>query len=139
MSEAEHVRVVKALYAAMGQPVLDDAALGLLSEDIEFVVPGRPGLGAAGVWRGADGVQECMRRLRAAQQNDRVDVLDIVAQGEHVVVRLFVRARVTATDKTFESDIIHFFTFSGGKITRLLDFFDTAAVEAAYRTEPAPG
>ena len=47
MSQAEHVRVVKELYAAMGQPTLDDAALNLLSPDIEFVVPGRPGLGAA--------------------------------------------------------------------------------------------
>jgi uncharacterized protein len=123
---------VRRLYRAMGQPALDPV-LALMTEDVEFVVPGPPGLGAAGTWSGPAGVAECLRRLRAAHQNESVDFLEFVADGEHVVVRLHVRARVLETGRTFESDIVHFFTFRDGKIARLLDFFDTAALAAAHR------
>jgi uncharacterized protein len=127
----DNVRAVRALYRAMGQPTLDEA-LALLTDDVEFVVPGPPGLAAAGTWRGAAGVAECLRRLRAAQQNESVEFHELVADGEHVVARLHVRARVLETGRMFESSIVHFFTFRGGKVARLLDFFDTAALAAAY-------
>ena len=46
MNEAQHVETVKLLYAAMGRPGFD-ASGALLAEDVEIVVPGRAGLGAA--------------------------------------------------------------------------------------------
>ena len=115
----------------MGKPTLDET-LALLTDDVEFVVPGTPGLGAAGSWRGAEEVKECMRRLRAGQQTDSLEYLNFVSEGEHVVVRLHVKGRVLATGKSYESDIIHFFTLRDGKVRRLLDFFDTALLAAAY-------
>jgi ketosteroid isomerase-like protein len=131
MAESPNTQLIRRLYAAMGKSTLDET-LALLTEDVEFVVPGTPGLGAAGTWRGADGVQECMRRLRAGQQTESLEFLEFVSEGDHVVVRLHVRGRVIATGKSFESDIIHFFTLRGGKVARLIDFFDTAALAAAH-------
>jgi uncharacterized protein len=132
MPDSANVQKIKSLYAAMGQPTLDEA-LALLTEDVEFVVPGPDGLGAAGTWRGAEGVRECFRRLRAGQESLSTEPLLFVAEGEQVLVRLWARARVQATGKLFESEIIHLFTFRDGKVARLLDYFDTAAVAAAYR------
>jgi len=126
-----NAQIIRRLYAAMGKPTLDET-LQLLTEDVEFVVPGTPGLGAAGTWRGADGVCECMRRLRQGQETQSFEVHEFVSEGDHVVVRLHVRGKVIATGKSFESDIIHFFTLRDGKVARLLDFFDTAALAAAY-------
>ena len=131
MTESPNTQLIRRLYSAMGKPTLDET-LSLLTEDVEFIVPGTSGLGAAGTWRGAEGVRECMRRLRAGQQTESLEFLEFVSEGDHVVVRLHVKGRVTATGKVFESDIIHFFTLRGGKVARLIDFFDTAALAAAY-------
>ena len=116
----------------MGQSSAD-AALALLSEDVQFVVPGPPAVGAAGTWRGHAGVKECLGLLRSGQENQAVEFLEFVAQDDKVVVLLHVRARVHATGKLFESDIVHFFTISDGKIARLVDFFDTYALADAHR------
>lgn len=125
------VDIVRRLYAAMGEPSVD-AALPLLTEDVEFIVPGPPGIGAAGAWRGADGVRECLRRLREGQQNLRLNISHTVSDGANVVVRLQVQARVLSTGVVFESEIVHFFEFEGDRISRLVDFFDTAALLRAY-------
>ena len=125
------VDVVRGLYAAMGQPTLD-AAWPLLTEDVELIVPGPPGIGAAGTWRGADGVRECLQRLRDGQENLRLNISHIVSDGAFVVVRLQVQARVLSTGAIFESEIIHFFEFEGDRISRLVDYFDTAALLHAY-------
>jgi ketosteroid isomerase-like protein len=126
-----NLEIVRQLYRAMAQPTLAET-LELLTEDVEFVVPGPPGLGAAGTWRGYRGVEECLGRLRAGQRNEGVEFCEFIADGDHVVVRLRVKGRVLSTGKPFESDIVHLFTLRDGKIARLLDFFDTAALAAAF-------
>jgi ketosteroid isomerase-like protein len=44
---------------------------------------------------------------------------------------------VTATGKSFDSPVAHFFTFRGGKISRFVDVVDTAAMADAYRAASA--
>jgi uncharacterized protein len=133
MTDTEaNVHLVQRLYDAMGREDLDGAC-ALMSDEVTFVVPGLPGVGAAGTWRGHAGVRECFRRLRASQDNQAVEIHQFVAQGDTVVVLLHARATVRSTGKAFESGIIHFFTIREGRIERLLDFFDTAAVVEANR------
>jgi len=50
-----------------------------------------------------------------------------------VVSRLHAAAVVRANGRRFESDIVHMFTVTDSKVSRLLDFFDTAALVEAYR------
>jgi ketosteroid isomerase-like protein len=132
VSEPANVQLVKDLYQAMAQPTAD-AVLALLCEDVQFVVPGPPSVGAAGTWRGHAGVQERLDPLRSGQENQAVEFLEFVAQDDKVVVMLHVKARVHATGKVFESDIVHLFTIKDGKIARLVDFFDTFALVDAHR------
>ena len=132
MSEAANVQLIKELYDRLGKGDLE-TALGLMTDDVTFVVPGPPGIGAAGTWRGHNGVRECFARLREAQENQRTDVREFVAQGNTVVVLLHVIAKARSTGKRFESDLVHFFTLRDARISNLIDFFDTAALVDAYR------
>jgi ketosteroid isomerase-like protein len=127
-----NVQVVKQLYGAMGQSDISEA-LAVLDEDVTFVIPGPPNVGAAGTWRGHDGVRTCLQKLRESQENQSVDFREFVDGPNTVVVLLTVKAKVRATGKIFASDIIHFFTLRDGKIVRLLDFFDTAALVDAHK------
>jgi uncharacterized protein len=133
MSREANLQLVKHLYDAMGRGDMAEV-LSLLSDDVTFVVPGPPQVGAAGTWHGHDGVQQCFRLLRAWQQNETLEIHEFIADEDKVVVLLRVSARVLSTGKAFTSDIIHFFTVRAGKITGLRDFFDTAAVVEASRS-----
>jgi len=127
-----NLQLIKRLYDAMQRSDMP-GALALMSDDVVFVVPGPSSVGAAGTWRGHDGVQECFRRLREGQENQSVEFLEFVADDDKVVVLLHVKAKALSTGKVFESDIVHFFKIRNGKIVSLLDFFDTAALAAAHR------
>jgi len=132
MAQMAPTDVIEALYAAM-RAGDTERVIGLLSDDVVMIVPGPPGVGAAGEWRGHDGARECFRRLGEGHVTDRLDFLERIADGPFVVSRLHVAAVARATGRRFESDIVHLFTVTGGKVSRLLDFFDTAAIVAAYR------
>ena len=132
MSEAANVQLIKELYDRLGKGDLE-TALGLMTDDVTFVVPGPPGIGAAGTWRGHNGVRECFARLREAQENQSTDVREFVAQGDTVVVLLHVIAKARSTGKRFESDLVHFFTVRDARIAHLIDVFDMAALVEAYR------
>jgi uncharacterized protein len=131
MTEAANVQLIKQLYDTLGRGDLE-SALGLMTDDVTFVVPGPPGIGAAGTWRGHSGVRECFARLRAAQETESTDVREFVAQGNTVVVLLHVVAKARSSGKRFESDLVHFFTVRDARIANLIDFFDTAALVEAY-------
>jgi ketosteroid isomerase-like protein len=132
MSEAANVQLIKEFYDTLGKGDLE-TALALLTDDVTFVVPGPPGIGAAGTWRGRSGVRECFVRLQEAQETQSIDVREFVAQGNAVVVLLHVIAKARSTGKRFESDLVHFFTVRDARIANLIDFFDTAALVDAYR------
>jgi uncharacterized protein len=132
MAQTAPTDVIEALYAAM-QAGDTEGVIGLLSDDVIMVVPGPPGVGGAGTWRGHDGARECFRRLGEGHVTERLDFLERIADGPFVVSRLHVAAVAHATGRRFESDIVHLFTVVDGKVSRLLDFFDTAAIVAAYR------
>jgi uncharacterized protein len=132
MAQMAPTDVIEALYVAM-RAGDTERVMGLLSDDVVMIVPGPPGVGAAGEWRGHDGARECFRRLGEGHVTERLDFLERIADGPFVVSRLHVAAVARATGRRFESDIVHLFTVTGGKVSRLLDFFDTAAIVAAYR------
>ena len=132
MSEAANVQLIKEFYDTLGKGDLE-TALALLTDDVTFIVPGPPGVGAAGTWHGRSGVRDCFVHLREAQETQSIDVREFVAQGNAVVVLLHVSAKTRSTGKRFESDLVHFFTVRDARIAKLIDFFDTAALVDACR------
>jgi ketosteroid isomerase-like protein len=132
MSETANVQLIRQLYDAMSKGDLE-AALAMMTDDVTFVVPGPPEIGAAGTWRGHTGVHDRFVRLRETQENQSIDIREFVAQGNRIVVLLHVVAKARPTGKKFESDIVHVFTIRDGRIASLVDFFDTAALVDANR------
>ena len=124
--------VIDRLYVAM-RAGDTDGVIAMLSDDVVIVVPGPPGVGASGEWRGHAGARECFRRLGEGHRTESLEFLERIADGPFGVSRLHGVAVAKATGRRFESDIVHLFTVTDGKVSRLLDFFDTAAITAAYR------
>jgi hypothetical protein len=61
----------------------------------------------------------------------------LMAQGDQVAGLGRYAATVTATGKSFDSALAHFFTVRGGKISRFVDVADTAVMADAYRAASA--
>ncbi|MFN2398486.1 MAG: nuclear transport factor 2 family protein, partial [Gemmatimonadaceae bacterium] len=89
----------------------------------------------AGTWRGIAGIAEFEQRLGATMRYDRVELRRYMVSGDDVAA-IFVGAGVAkATGRPFESEIVRLYTFSGGKVVRVRNYYDTAAYVAAVRAQ----
>lgn len=131
MDASSNRELIRRLYEAM-QAGDQERMFALMSDDVLLVVPGPPGLGAAGTWRGHAGARECFRRLGEGHVTESLVFHDLIAEGDKVVSRLHVVARAKVSGARFESDILHLFTLRDGKVSELIDFFDTEALARAY-------
>ena len=62
---------------------------------------------------------------------------EFIAQGDIVVVLVFVRVRSKATGRTVDNDYVHVYTVRDGKIIRFCVYEDTAPIIAALRDQDA--
>ena len=59
---------------------------------------------------------------------------EFVAQNDRVVDMGHSTSLVMATGRKYETDGVHVFTMTDVKVSRLVEFFDNAKAERAYRT-----
>ena len=131
--EQQHLAVVRGIHEGRG--IIQRAReSGILADSVEWWVAGPPEvLPFAGTWRGIAGIAEFERRLDAAMRYDRVELRRYLVSGDDVAV-LFLGAGVAkATGRPFESEIVRVYTFRGGKVLRVRNYYDTAAYVAAVR------
>jgi ketosteroid isomerase-like protein len=131
MSDQNSLAVVQSAYAAFQRGDIA-AVLNSLAEDVEWENPSIVGVPFGGVVRGKAGVAEFFQKLSAAEDVQLFEPREFTTEGERVVAVVGYRARVRATGRVAEVPLVHMFTVRGGKITRFLEFFDTAVVERAY-------
>lgn len=132
MNEQDNVRVVQEAYEAFGRGDLP-AVLDRLTEDIEWLVPGPSGITPViGRFRGKEEVARFFKSLGEEQEILEFAPQEFIAQGDTVVALGRFKARVKATGRTLEYDWAMAFTLRGGRISRFREYFDTAAVPAAY-------
>src|SRR5512133_2548224 len=91
-----------------------DTVLQHLSEDFDWNAPG--GAPYNGIRHGRDQMREFFNQLRDAVRVDRMDVDDVIADGDKVVVVGRQRGTVNATGRHFETPWAHIYTLRGGKI-----------------------
>jgi len=60
---------------------------------------------------------------------------EFIAQGDIVVVLVFVRVRSKATGRTVDNDYVHVYTVRYGKIVQFCVYEDTAPIIAALRDQ----
>jgi ketosteroid isomerase-like protein len=73
--------------------------------------------------------------LDGAEEIERFEPKEFLAQGEKVVVLGTYRARVKTTGRIVESDWVHVHILRDGKVQEFREFCDTAAAVEAYRAE----
>jgi uncharacterized protein len=136
MSEQSNSDLVLAMYAAFSrgdsQFIIDNVA-----DDIEWITYGPSSIPYAGTFKGKAGVARFFQLLESTQQNQRLTTDKVIAQGDTVATVGRYSATVKATGKSADTPIAHIFTLRGGKVSRFLDFFDTAVVAAAYAGKAA--
>jgi len=131
MNEQQNVEKIKAMYAAFAR---GDVAtiLGALTEDVEWTLEGPAIIPFAGARRGPGDVAGFFQALATTQANQKLTIDTYVAQGDVVATMGRYAATVTATGRSFDASIAHFFTFRDGKVSKLVDFGDTALMAETY-------
>jgi ketosteroid isomerase-like protein len=133
MDGSQNVQVVEQLYAAFGRGDMP-TILGLLDEQVDWLFVGRAeDVPFAGQRHGHQGMIEFFTIVGQTAEVHEFGPREIMAFDDKVLVLGHERVRVRATDRFFETDWAHLFTIQDGKITRLREYYDTAAIAAAYR------
>jgi steroid delta-isomerase-like uncharacterized protein len=110
------------------------------ADNVEWIQPGGPSVPLAGVYKGPQAVIDLFQRI-----DDTLDILDFqprgfLTQGNQVVFRGWLQARVKPDGQPFSLDFVQLWTLQDdGKISRVEGFADTAElarVAAAAKMTP---
>lgn len=72
-------------------------------------------------------VAEYFRKMLAAETITAFEVREFIDGGENIVVMGAVEATIHQTGASFRSEWVHVLTLRDGKLTRFVQFFDSAA------------
>lgn len=133
MSEQANLQTIKKAYEAFGRGDIQ-TILSLLTDDVEWTLPGPSEVPYAGKRHGHAGTAEFFRLLAQADEVLTFEPRDFLAQGDLVVVLGRYSARVRSTGRVAESDWVHVFKFRGDLVASWHEYYDTAAYAEAYRT-----
>ena len=131
MSIEENVQVVKDFFAAIGSGD-KQALLGLVAEDIEWIIPGED-WPLAGTHRGHAGLADVLQKASETIEMTYPEPPEFVAQGDRVLALGVATGKIKATDKTFRDDWVFDITVRKGKLTKIREYIDTQALAAPPR------
>ena len=138
MNEQGNIQLVKQAYEHYGRGDMQ-SLLALMTEDVDWSLPGPSEIPWAGRRKGRQGAEEFFRLLGAADELENFEPREFFASGDKVVVLGHYRGRARSTGKIVEDDWVQVFTFRSGKIAGFTEYYDTASVAASYRKESAAG
>jgi len=136
MKEQQNTDTIKAMYAAFARGDVQ-TILNRLADDVEWRFDGPATIPFAGVRRGPAEVVGFFQALASTQENQALTIETFVAQGDHVATIGRYAATVKATGRRFDEAVSHFFTFRDGKVSKFVDFGDTASIVDAYTQSAA--
>ena len=131
-AEAENVRVIEEVFRAIARKDFD-ALGGLLAEDVTFEIVGPGGGPMAARAEGRGRVIEAARGNFAQVEEQRPEILSVVAQGDTVVVVGKERGRFRSTGREYELHWMHEYKLVGGKVLRILELLDSGALLDALK------
>src|SRR3954463_11607269 len=130
----KNIRTVKDFFAAIGRGD-SEALLALVTEDIEWIIPGED-WPLAGTHRGHDRVTGLLETASRSIETS-TEPREFVAQGDRVLVVGFAKGKIKATNKTFRDDWVFAITVRNGKLTNIREYVDTQALARAARVSNA--
>ena len=134
LSIDKNIQTVKDFFAAIGRGDRE-ALLALVTEDIEWIIPGED-WPLAGTHRGHDGVTDLLKTASTSVETS-TKPREFVAQGDRVLVVGFAKGKIKATSKTFEDYWVFAITVRNGKLTNIREYVDTQALARAARASNA--
>jgi hypothetical protein len=132
MSTEKNLQTVKDFFTAIGCGD-KEALLGLVAEDIEWIIPGED-WPLAGTHRGHAGLADLLETASKSMETS-TEPREFVAQGDRVLVIGFARGKVKATNKSFEDDWIFAITVRDGRLTNIREYVDTQALARASQMD----
>ena len=131
-SEQETTQLLQKVYDSFNAGDIE-GVLSYFAEDIEFVFSEVPKVSFYRSRRGRDSVAEFFASMGDHQEpKGAIAVQEIIVQGNRAAVFGHASFHVKSTDRDFETAFAHMWTVEGGKLTRLQEYTDTAAISAAY-------
>ena len=132
MSEKETTQLLQKAYDSFNAGDIE-GVLSYFAQDIEFVFSEVPKVSFYRSRRGRDSVAEFFASMGDHQElKGTVDVQEIIVQGNKAAVFGHASFHVKSTGRDWESSFAHMWTVEGGKLTRMQEYADTAAMAAAY-------
>jgi uncharacterized protein len=126
---SDNKQTVRNIYDAFSRGDVE-AILAGLTDDFSWNVPG--GAPFAGFRRGKDGMRQFLAQLAEMVSTERFEVVEVLADGDKVVVLGQERSMARATGRWYETDFAHVWTLRDGKVSRGQVFADTQAGTAAF-------
>ena len=109
------------------------ALMEVLDENISWVHHGsRELIPFAGEWQGVEGAGQMLQTFAETVEPVFMNVKDIVASGDKVVVQINESYKVKATGKAYVTEVVHIWTVQEGKVTRFDELYDSAAIAEAF-------
>ena len=127
-----NTEIVRQLYAAFADRDIP-RMLAMLAPDVEWGEPPNPYNPSAGTRRGHAGFLEWADIGRQAEDIVVLEPRKMLVDDDSVAVVGYIRCRVIATGRIYESDFVHLVTLRDGKVARFQEFFDTYAAGEAFR------
>jgi len=134
MQEQQNIDLIKGLYEAFGKGDIDPIIDHLAGQFVwRFDAP--PIIPFAGDYKTPDEIRRGFFGSLAETQTNRVlNPEEFIAHDDKLVMVGRYSAVVTATNKRIDVAVVHVFTIQKGKITRFLNFTDSARIAEAYKT-----
>lgn len=130
----EHIALVKHLYSAFTQGDIP-RVLEVLSEDIDWLFYGPSEIPFAGHYRGKQEVAGFFTKALESSDFLVFEPLEFLPGANSVLVQGHERVRAKATGRIWETKWAHVFTIEGGKIVKLREYYDTAVIVEAFKSE----
>ena len=136
MADAENIALAQQGYHNF-QTGNISSLLDQMTDDVVWQLPNIEGVPLTGRRTGREGVSDFFATL--ARDQDVIDFAprEFIAQNGKVISLGHYKWRVKETGREFESDFVHVFTITDGKIAGFREYFDTAAAAAAYQKPSA--
>ena len=135
MSEQENLKLVQQFYAAFTTGNIN-GVLSTLADDVGWFVPGPKDIVPfVGQRQGREQVAQAIGQFAEMQDGEQFEVQEFVAKADKVIAFGHYRFRIKSTAHSYESDFVHAFTISQGKVSHFQEYLDTQAWAAAYRTD----
>lgn len=131
MSAQENLEILQKAFSTLN----GEMDINVASEDVTLSYPGPPEIPYAGEWKGHKGLREFLELFYANVENQKMDLVDIMAVDDKAIVRGFTKATVKKTGKEFQSDWCLIWKMKDGKVIEMCEFQDTNAIASAYHSD----